>query len=573
MKRRWWLWAIIVAALLVCLPALRERAALERADRTVELVLDQERLWALSEQTGVPIPAILARWRELGVTALAAEDFEGARLAAEAGLRIVPRDLQVIVLSRVYGWETGPVIFTGNQVGGYPDRLASTAALLNDLGAPLGLIEFANQRGAPQLARLLNYRAVRVHSITMEELARLNDADAASRYARAARERNARVLYIRPLVRGPAPEMLARNEAYLTDIMARLDEAGLAPGAAQPKPFWSTALWVPAAAALAAAAGGCLLLSRLWAMPWWLAALGTAVSGGLVYGLGRMGYTVLARQTAALAVALVFPALAVITAAERLRPLDAGRGHRAPAGGWHAAAGWGVALLQFAAVTLVGAGLVAAALGDTRFLLQLEQFRGVKLAHVAPLFIVVVFWLADQYRGSWWQWLNAPLRMWHVLAGAAVLALGYVYVGRTGNDLVGVLDVERAMRMVLEDALEIRPRTKEFLLGYPALLLAFGFWTAGPRLLAWPLLVAGTIASISVINTFAHAHSPLAVSAVRTAYGFAAGLAVAVLALAAVVLLRRLPPVRRWLAALADSGGRSRMTVPPDQGRSVKVVP
>lgn len=539
MGRRWWLWAIIGMALLACGPALGERAALERADRTVELVLDLERLRALSEQTGAPIPEILARWRELGVTALAAEDFEGARLAAEAGLRVAPRNLYVALLAGVYGWETGPVIFSGNQVGGYPNRLTSTAALMEALGAPLGLIEFANQNGAPQLARLLNYRAVRVHSITVEELARLSDRDAAARYARAARERNARALYIRPLVRGPVEAMLARNEAYLTGIVTRLEAAGLAPGPAQPKPVWSTRLVVPAAAALAAAAGAMLLLARLWTVPWWLAALGVLAAGGFVYGLGRMGYTVLSRQVAALAVALVFPAVAVVTATE------AGDRRRA-------AAGLGLALLQFVGVTLAGAALVAASLGDTRFLLQLEQFRGVKLAHVAPLLIVALFWLADQYKGSWWQWLDAPVRIRHVLVGGVVLLLAYVYVGRTGNDLVAVLDVERALRLVLEDALEVRPRTKEFLLGYPALLVGFGLWTAGRRPVAWPFLVAGTIASISVINTFAHAHSPLMVSAVRSAYGFAAGLAVSVLAAAAVAVLRRTPPVQRWLATLGS---------------------
>ncbi|HEY8417426.1 MAG TPA: DUF5693 family protein, partial [Limnochordales bacterium] len=569
--------------------------ALERAYRTVELVIDLQRLEALSEQTGVPVPDILARWRELGVTGLAVDDPDGALLAVETGLRVVPRNLEVAELARSAGWDTGPAVFTGDRVGGYPDRLEAAAGLLRDLGSPLGLIEFANQHGAPELARLLGFRVVRVHSITLEELARMADATAAARFARAARERNARVLYVRPLVRGPVEEMLARNEAYLRDIVARLAEAGLAPGPVPAPPFWRTSAVVPVAAGMAAAAGAVLLLNRLVPLGVWPAALVLAASAGLVYGLLRMGQTILARQAAALAVALVFPALAVLSATDRLRdptgaerrrapahraadlaaraegacgglggaggPGGAGRGSGGAGGGPAGAGGWALAVAQFVAITGAGALLVAAALGDTRFLVQLEQFRGVKLAHVAPLAVVAVFWAVDQSRGSWTRWLFAPVRVWHVLAAAAVLLLGYIYVGRTGNDLVPVLQLEQWLRVGLEDALTVRPRTKEFLLGYPAALLGFGLWAAGRRALAWPLLVVGTVASISMINTFAHAHAPLAVSAVRSVYGLAAGTLVAGVVAVAFTVVRRLPPVQRLMtvvshaASSASAGG------------------
>lgn len=539
MGRGLWLWAVIAVALVVCLPALGERAAIERADLRVEVVLDQDRVEALSEQAGVPVQDILVRLRAQGATAVAVSDFEAAKTAAGAGLRVVPRTVQAAVVAGIYGWDVGPVIFSGDRVGGYPDRLPAVAALMEDLGAPLGLIEFTNQAGASELARLMQYRALRVHSISMDELARLDDAGAAARLARAARERRARVLYVRPLVRGPADEMVARNEAYLADIARRLAAAGLEVGPAEPMPLWTTRTRVPVAAAAAASAGAVLLLMHLWRAPWWLGALAVLGGGGAVYGLMRMGETVFARQAAALAVALVFPALAVVAA---LR-LPGRRG------------GWVLGVFAFVAVTAAGAALVAASLGDTRFLLQLEQFRGVKLAHVAPLAVVALFWVADQYKGSWYSWLTAPVRVWHVLVGGLALLLAYVYVGRTGNDMVGVLELERALRVGLEDALVVRPRTKEFLLGYPAVLLGFAFWTAGRRAIAWPLLVTGTIASVSAINTFAHAHSPLAVSAVRSAYGLAGGSLVALVVWLGLLAVRQVPAVRRLMATGGGIGG------------------
>lgn len=539
-RRGLWLWALIVAALLIALPAIVERAALEQADRVVHVVIDQERLEDLSKQTGVPAVEILTRWGELGVTGLAVHDADGARLAAAAGLQIVPRNVQVAVLAAVYGWETGPVVFSGDRVGGYPDRLPSMAALLDYLDAPLGLIEFAAQHGTGELARLLDFRVVRVHSIPLEELARLSDADAAARFARAARERHVRVLYVRPLVRGPADEMLARNEAYIRDIVLRLEEAGLLPGTAEALPFWRTSPAVPVAAAAAAAAAALLLAGRLWSLPGWLAALALLAAGAAVYGLGHAGYTIPARQMAALAVSLAFPPLAVLSAMDRLD----GLGRHTPQGAdrRRVLGRWILAVVQFGAVTAAGALLVAAALGDSRFLVQMEQFRGVKLAHVLPLAVVALFWLRDRNGGSWLAWLNAPVRVWHLLAAGAVLLAGYIYVGRTGNDMVAILDVERALRVTLENALAVRPRTKEFLLGYPALLIGLGLWAARRRALAWPFVAAGTVASISVINTFAHAHAPLAVSAVRSAYGFVAGVVVAAVAGGMVWLVRRLPP-------------------------------
>ncbi|NTV53688.1 MAG: hypothetical protein HGA76_11865, partial [Candidatus Firestonebacteria bacterium] len=67
-----------------------------------------------------------------------------------------------------------------------------------------------------------------------------------------------------------------------------------------------------------------------------------------------------------------------------------------------------------------------------------------------------------------------------------------------------------------------RPRFKEFMLGYPWLLLGLGarrleaFKSAG-----WPklLLVVGLLGPISLINSFCHLHTPLLVSMLRSFHG------------------------------------------------------
>lgn len=163
------------------------------------------------------------------------------------------------------------------------------------------------------------------------------------------------------------------------------------------------------------------------------------------------------------------------------------------------------------------------------------------------------------------RWLQEPVRVWHLLVAAGVAFIGYIYVGRTGNDMVAVLNLERALRVGLEDALMIRPRTKEFLLAYPALFIGLGLWVGGRRAAAWPWLLQGSVAGISVINTFAHAHSPLAVSALRSAYGLAGGAVVAAVAVLLGFIAMGLPPVRRRRAS-QGSGEAPGAGTPPGPG-------
>ena len=66
------------------------------------------------------------------------------------------------------------------------------------------------------------------------------------------------------------------------------------------------------------------------------------------------------------------------------------------------------------------------------------------------------------------------------------------------------------VRVFLERAFVYRPRTKEFLIGHPLLILGFGLYIWGEERLGLACIVPGTIGQISLLNTFAHVHSPLA---------------------------------------------------------------
>jgi hypothetical protein len=121
------------------------------------------------------------------------------------------------------------------------------------------------------------------------------------------------------------------------------------------------------------------------------------------------------------------------------------------------------------------------------------------------------------------------VRYWH----AALLAVCLVGIGlmvlRSGNDAgPGVPGFELAFRSVLNRVFGVRPRTKEILIGHPLLILALARAAGGKNVGRWLLLGLGTIGQVSLVNTFTHLHTPLAVSVARTLHGLWLGTAIGV---------------------------------------------
>jgi len=146
----------------------------------------------------------------------------------------------------------------------------------------------------------------------------------------------------------------------------------------------------------------------------------------------------------------------------------------------------------------------------------IELFRGVKLSLIA--LPAIIFFLGFFRRRE--KKLNITDTLLLVLA---VLA-GIYYLLRSGNYSF-VLSVERTLRDVLDKYLVVRPRFKE-LLGYPFLIFAAntGFTNTGKLGAVLPTL--GSVAFVSVVNTFCHATAPLWTILLRSVYGFIFGSAI-----------------------------------------------
>lgn len=416
----------------------------------------------------------------------------------------------------------GKVIFAGDEVLGWRGAEGQAASLLESGRLLFGAIEFGKQKGSEKVERLLDGRYLRVHSISMAELANYQPAAAVERFVRAARERGIRVLFVHlPFAGGEGA--LEQNLDLLSAIERDLRRSGLAPGDASivgdPQP--SRLELVVMAAGVAAAAVLTLLaffdLGLASALAWLMV---TAFLLAALACFGDMG-----RKLVALAAALLFPAWAAARAA---RLSIAGQNGDRPLG-----LALVIHYLGAISIALFGGLFVAALLSGRVFMTATDQFAGVKVAHLLPVLMILfaasagVLGVPLPPREVWAAAVRSARRIWSspVLFGAAAVALLaiaalLIVVLRSGNDAgVGVSGLELRFRALLDRVLYVRPRTKEIFIGHPALWAAI--WLMLRRETAWAsvFFVAAALGLVSVLNTFCHIHTPLALSFARVFNG------------------------------------------------------
>lgn len=178
------------------------------------------------------------------------------------------------------------------------------------------------------------------------------------------------------------------------------------------------------------------------------------------------------------------------------------------------------------AISLIGIWIIVGLLNGNAFITGFEQFRGVKLVYVIPIAVTFLYALSFFIKRegnsiSLKALFNKEVKYGHVLILLIVAAIAYFYIGRTGNE-GSVSTLELAFRQWLEDTLYVRPRTKEFLIGFPFFVLALYVMGINRK---WGsiLLIPGVIGLLSIVNTFTHFHIPLEVSLLRTLYGAVLG--------------------------------------------------
>ena len=186
----------------------------------------------------------------------------------------------------------------------------------------------------------------------------------------------------------------------------------------------------------------------------------------------------------------------------------------------------GLRLLALTSLVSLLTGLwVAALLPDTTFLLGLDRFRGVKLLTLAtPMVIVVAFLWKRFSKDQWMAGLMGSVKVYQAALTGALLAAFGILLLRTGNEAGATAsDSERYLRVVLDQALGVRPRFKEFLLAHPAMVCTpLVAWRLGflPGLL---MVLVAAVGQAGIVDTFAHVHTPLDVTLIRVVLGVVLG--------------------------------------------------
>jgi hypothetical protein len=185
-------------------------------------------------------------------------------------------------------------------------------------------------------------------------------------------------------------------------------------------------------------------------------------------------------------------------------------------------------LLIMSALTLSGAIIMSALLAETDFLVKLDTFIGVNVAQLIPLVLVpLILWVREEdWFGLIHGTVKSNVKVWQFALSLVMLAAFVLFFMRTGNENPdAVLDIELRFRQLLHNILGVRPRTSEFLIGHPLMLVLLYF---GYKFSMFPLLIAGVLGQVSLMNTYAHLHTPVLVSLERSVHGLWMGIAVGV---------------------------------------------
>ena len=404
---------------------------------------------------------------------------EAQSLAYKKDLKLIPRFKSQTTmkelgktLEQLQGVNT--IIFSGEQLPTYPDYLEDLAAMMNNFAVNLGIIEpfLAQQLGSKSLTGLINYQAIRLHSISGQELENLNIKQVVARCLRAVEERNVRLLYIKPFAEEEKSKLL------ITKLNQNLKEAGYKLGTA--KPFE-------------------VVTTDYWKFPLAIISLLIAVVVPVVEYIYLLNHSL---KEDLIKTYLLFISSSLIS---------------------------------------IGAGLVITALlFDSSYLLQIKQFRGVKLAFLLPLILSISYLIKINYQSDFKEQIitrfKEPVAWWQMFLGISLLMVVIFYLARTGNQaIIKVSSLELRIREFLAEIFVVRPRFKSFLIGHPVLLL--GIYEANSSYSRWLLLV-GLIGQINIINTLIHFHMPISISLSRVSLGIVLGAVIGTIMIKIVAIIK-----------------------------------
>ncbi|MBI5698955.1 hypothetical protein HZC35_01415 [Candidatus Saganbacteria bacterium] len=496
-------------------------SARKRIKQQLQFILIKDEVKTLGENV-IEVNEAEVRLREVGLGL--SENVSGYLI--KKGFRIVPRlwnDPRYDVRSKIgalKGYDT--VIFDGDEITGFPDRLNLLSTAMKKTGIKYGWIEIIKQDGDQKLRALMKQDIVRVHSVPKDELLKISKDEALARFTKAVRERGVRLLYIRPFL---PPQITEDPVTYNLDYLSKaglpagaLAKAGYDYGKASTPGQLTPDGWQILVLGVGVLIVTILLIDLFFHIPWYLIwpALVGGLFGMLYVGAFSHGYPL--EKGLALLAAIVFPSYGVISTYSKPRG-------QAP---------W-LLVINSVMETAIGIFLIIGLLSNTDFLIGSQTFAGIKIALTFPVLIVALYFFLKPnqepitikgIKEKTLLFIGSRVPVLSILLGLTILGGLYVLVARSGNFTLPVPGFEKQARELLEVWFGVRPRTKEFLIGYPFLAIAGWCLLKNKTQFLWVLLAIGVIGPISLLNTFTHVHTPVVISITRSVSGLVLGIVI-----------------------------------------------
>ncbi len=433
------------------------------------------------------------------------------------------------------------IIFSGNELYGSADSVGWISEWIKRNHLTIGIIEastqlqYFNQAGLDEVMESTGYAINRVYSTTNDEFVTSVD-ERYYRWVRGVIDRGIRIMYVVPFK--DQKLSYSRNLNNTIDTIDHFHNTIVTKGFIVGQSMHDLSSSIPGPVhrllvSLSLLLAGTIYLLYLfkprlkpaWAAAWWVAG-----------GLACLGINLLLgadfSKLYALAAAILYPTLSSLVLLKYLKSSS------------------GKPYLQQLLVSLViilginGMGMytVVTSLADIRYIMNVFIFSGVKLSFLTPLMLFLVNYISvmvgfGNFKDKAVKFLldkpNYLVLVLLIVGGAA----GYYYIGRSGNAMVAVSGLEIKMREILESIFLARPRFKELLIGYPALMVMIYWYKIYRQDLI--LLVIGLgvmMGSISMVNSFCHVFTAVMVSVNRTLAGLITGLLVGFCAVAVIKL-------------------------------------
>ena len=165
-----------------------------------------------------------------------------------------------------------------------------------------------------------------------------------------------------------------------------------------------------------------------------------------------------------------------------------------------------------AAISLsVGNLILSSVLSGADYYMNNLIFRGVIVTLVVPVLFAAAVYFYEK------RPCLKNIGAKHIFFAVLILVAGAIYLLRSGNSSIS--EFERILRDKIVDITATRPRTKEFLIGWPCLML-FMFKSRKSGILSFVSYIGSALLFASVTNSFCHVFTDAAIIYQRSLNGF-----------------------------------------------------